>query len=137
MNYIARKYRAWGVVACVLVCLGTTSVLGSEGSDATTVAADGTSFWDSPQASSGERMPLEMQHRIAGSVLRPRDSAPSYSSITAGCIYAESDEYTVWNAPVYLPQGATVDDVRFYFFDGSVSTDSIAWFTVLSGMYVV
>jgi hypothetical protein len=75
-------------------------------------------------------MPLELQHRISGAVLRPRTSDPAYSSIRAGCLYAESDELKVWNAPVYLPQGATVDDMRFYFFDGSGSTDSIAWFTV-------
>jgi len=84
---------------------------------------------EAPQSFVEGPMPVEGQLRIAGSVLRPRGSEPTFTSISGGCIYAQSEGWQVWNAPVYLPQGATVTDMRYYFYDGS-STDSWAWFTV-------
>lgn len=70
--------------------------------------------------------------RIAGSVLRPRDSNVQWAaSGSGGCIYATSgDQYTIWNVPVYLPQGATVKYLRMHFYDTNASSNSVAWFTV-------
>ena len=69
--------------------------------------------------------------RITGSALRPRESDVFYSVAgSGGCSYVTSgDASTVWNAPVNLPQGSTVDTLRMYFYDTSGS-DSSAWFTV-------
>jgi hypothetical protein len=69
--------------------------------------------------------------RIAGSALKPRENDVSYSiSGSGGCTYVTSgDAFTVWNIPVTLPQGSTIDTLRMYFYDTSASNSS-AWFTV-------
>jgi hypothetical protein len=70
--------------------------------------------------------------RIPGSALRPRASNVEYlSSISGGCLYASSGiTHTVFNAPVFLPQDATVRAVRMYYHDTNEDIDSIGWFTV-------
>lgn len=69
--------------------------------------------------------------RIAGSALRPRENDVSYSIPgQGGCIYVTSgDASTVWNTPVNLPQGSTIDTLRIYYNDTSGS-NSGAWFTI-------
>lgn len=69
--------------------------------------------------------------RITGSALRPRTSNVEWTSvITGGCIYASLDNAsTVFNTPVYLPQGATVKFLRMYFHDTNASANAFAWFT--------
>ncbi len=114
--------RVWIWISCVLVILCSTMVLTAG------TPEDGAVCADTPIAFSEGPMPIERQLRIAGSVLRPRGSEPTFTSISGGCIYAQSDGWQVWNAPVYLPQGATVTQMRFYFFDGDAQ-DSWAWFT--------
>ncbi len=69
-------------------------------------------------------------HRITGSALRPRDSVVDFDVNTTGaCIYAENNAFDVFNTPLWLPQGATVEQVRMYYNDTS-SSNSTAWFTV-------
>jgi hypothetical protein len=69
--------------------------------------------------------------RMSGSALRPRENDVSYSvSGSGGCSYVTSgDAFTVWNTSVDLPQGATIDTLRMYFYDTSGSNSS-AWFTI-------
>lgn len=68
--------------------------------------------------------------RVPGSTLRPRSSGVTFSpSGSGGCIYATSSPSDVWNTPIYLPQGATVNTLRMYYYDTSAS-DSNAWFTI-------
>lgn len=67
--------------------------------------------------------------RITGSALRPRDSVVDFDvSATGGCIYAENNAFDVFNTPIWLPQGATVNVLRMYYDDTSASNSS-AWFT--------
>jgi hypothetical protein len=70
--------------------------------------------------------------RIVGSALKPRDSDVQWaSSGGGGCVYASSgNQNTVFNTPLYLPQGATVKQLRMYFNDTLTSSNSIVWFTV-------
>jgi hypothetical protein len=69
--------------------------------------------------------------QVVGSALRPRESDTEWaSSGSGGCIYTSAgDSYTVYNTPVYLPQGATVKYLRMYFYDTNASYNSAAWFT--------
>ncbi len=70
--------------------------------------------------------------RISGSALKPRESNVEWTGAGGGgCIYASSGStYAVFNAPVYLPQGATVKYVRMYYFDTNATYNSSAWLTV-------
>lgn len=69
--------------------------------------------------------------RVPGSVLRPRTNNVDYTSGSGGgCIYATSgDTGTVWNTPLYLPQGSTVTWLRMFVNDTS-DKDCIGWLTV-------
>lgn len=70
-------------------------------------------------------------YRMAGAALKPRENDVNYSIGAGGaCTYVVSgDANTVWNAPVWLPQGAVVDTLRMYYYDTSGS-NSTAWFTI-------
>ena len=69
-------------------------------------------------------------HRVAGSVLRPRQSSADFSVYwTGGCSYATSSSAVVWNTPLHLPQGSNIQYLRMYYRDAS-SSNSMAWFTV-------
>ena len=69
-------------------------------------------------------------HRIAGSALRPRKAVVNFTINTSGgCIYAIDNAFDVFNTPLWLPQGATIDTVRMYYYDTSGS-NSTAWLTV-------
>ena len=71
--------------------------------------------------------------RIAGAALKPRESSVEWTGVAGagGCVYASSgNESAVFNAPVYLPQGATVKYFRMYYDDTHASSNSSAWFTV-------
>lgn len=69
--------------------------------------------------------------RVAGSAVKPRSDNVSYIPTGGGgCMYASAgDAYTVFNAPIYLPQGSLVEVMRVYYDDTSTS-NSTAWFTV-------
>ncbi|HEC07871.1 MAG TPA: hypothetical protein ENJ12_13525 [Thiolapillus brandeum] len=70
--------------------------------------------------------------RLAGSVFKPRRGGVGYEAISGagGCIRATSDAYTVFTAPVILPQGAAVEYVRMYVKDSNATIDTQGWFTV-------
>lgn len=70
--------------------------------------------------------------RLLGSVFRPRSSDVGFDwGSGGGCIYNSSgDPAEIWNAPVALPQGATVNTVRFYYDDQSADLNAMAWFSV-------
>ena len=68
--------------------------------------------------------------RVTGSALKPRENDVSYTVASqGGCTYVTAgDNFTVWNIPVMLPQGTTVDTLRMYYSDTSGS-NSTAWLT--------
>lgn len=70
--------------------------------------------------------------RIAGSVLKPRESEVSWTgSGGGGCMYVTAgSSYSVFNVPVTLPQGSKISYLRMYFNDTNASVDSTAFFTV-------
>lgn len=69
--------------------------------------------------------------RIPGSVLRPVDSDATYSSSgSGGCVYATASPNSMFNTFVNLPHGATLLQLRFYFYDTSGS-DSFVLLTEL------
>ncbi|MDX1436588.1 MAG: hypothetical protein R3335_07255 [Anaerolineales bacterium] len=69
--------------------------------------------------------------RVIGSALRPRENDVSYTINGSGsCSYVTAgDASTVWNTPINLPQGSTVDTLRMYYYDTSAS-NTTAWFTI-------
>jgi hypothetical protein len=69
--------------------------------------------------------------RITGSALKPRENNVSYTvNVNGSCFYVTAGSATtVWNVPITLPDGATIDSLRIYYYDTSASNLS-AWFTV-------
>lgn len=69
--------------------------------------------------------------RLTGSALRPRASGVGYDwGRGGGCVYTTGGDSTVvWNAPLTLPDGASVNTVRMYYDDRS-DLNSTGWFTV-------
>jgi hypothetical protein len=99
-------------------------------------------FWQGEPYRGGEPPPVTLAGnpdaplavwslRIAGSALRPRENNVDYTTNgSGGCVYATAGlATTVWNLPLLLPQGATVQYLRVYFDDTSAS-DLTTWFTV-------
>lgn len=89
---------------------------------------DAPSQFYSPE--SVEEINATVSLRVTGSVLRPRESDVTFAvGSGGGCIYAASgDTNTVWNTPLYLPQGSTVTYLRMYIYDTSTA-NSYGWLT--------
>ena len=70
--------------------------------------------------------------RIPAAALKPRDSDVDWQNGgEGGCVYATvGDEYTVWAAPLYLPDGATIRYFRMYYNDQDTIKDCAAFLTV-------
>jgi len=70
--------------------------------------------------------------RVAGSVLRPRESDVDWGvNNQGGCLYAVSgDQYTWFNTPLYLEQGSTIKYFRMYYNDQNASSNSFAFLTI-------
>jgi hypothetical protein len=71
-----------------------------------------------------ERAAASASLQVAGAALRPENSADVEWAVPVldnpGCIYAESgDPSGYWNAPIYLPQGATLTKLQVYVYDAS------------------
>ncbi len=137
-------HRRWLAVLGILV-IGAWSAVGLSADD-TAVRGDpptsaDSSIMESVATTGGGdaevapvgRAPLPSTHsiRIAGSTPKPRNTGPNYqASGSGGCAYVTAiDANTVWNSPLALPQGATVNILRMYYNDTS-ATDSTAWFTI-------
>lgn len=88
-----------------------------------------------PDGSIQYRIPFDQSSlnslRITGAGLRPRENDVSWAAGgEGGCLYVTAgDASTIFNTPVYLPQGAVVNSLRMYYDDTSGS-DSVAFFTV-------
>ncbi len=70
--------------------------------------------------------------RVTGSALKPRNSGVSYTiGSKSGCVYVTAGSTTtVWNTPIYLPQGSLVEKFRLYYNDSSSSANMSSWITV-------
>lgn len=96
---------------------------------------------DSPNAHSGpETQAMAPQSpdgiflrdfRLPGSVLRPRtNSVGYYWGAGGGCIYNSSGNANeIFNVPLTLPEGATINTVRMYFNDNA-EMNSAGWLSV-------
>lgn len=81
-----------------------------------------------PQAPEGVTL---RDFRLPGSVLRPRASSVGvYWGAGGGCIYNSSgNPAEILNAPVTLPEGATINTVRMYYNDGAEG-NATGWFSI-------
>lgn len=69
--------------------------------------------------------------RLAGSVFRPLSSDAGYErSGGGGCTYSTAGADGLWNAPLTLPQGATINTVRMYYDDTSTTFNATGWFSI-------
>ena len=70
--------------------------------------------------------------RLPGSVFRPRASSVGYYwGAGGGCIYNTSGNAgEIWNAPVTLPEGATINTVRMYYDDRSEQLNATGWISI-------
>lgn len=91
-------------------------------------APDAPSLIDQDDAMNGGGL---ISWRVTGSALRPRENDVSFSVDSNGsCTYVTAgDASTVWNVPLNLQNGATVDTLRMYYYDTSGS-NTTAWFTI-------
>jgi len=69
---------------------------------------------------------------LAGAVLRPNTTGAEWNVVEdSGCIYAtDGNRDTIWSAPVYLKQGATVNRLTMYAKDTNAFNNATAWFTI-------
>ncbi|RLE21856.1 MAG: hypothetical protein DRJ61_10630 [Acidobacteria bacterium] len=66
---------------------------------------------------------------VAGSTLRPRDSAVEWLDMGGGgCISVRGDASDIVNIHLDIPHGSQIEYLRIYYYDMS-SADSIAWVT--------
>jgi hypothetical protein len=133
------------LVAVVVIILGLAAVwLAAGRSVPANAQGNGDGPATSAEASAGETAQSAGNHqeeglleggelvswRVVGSALKPRESDVSYTtSSSGGCTYVTAgDNFTVWNIPVLIPNGAVLDTLRIYYYDTSGS-DSTAWLT--------
>jgi hypothetical protein len=69
--------------------------------------------------------------RISGATLRPRTNDVDYNWASGGgCLLATAgNDFTVFNAPVNLPQGSNILALRMYYNDTSADY-SVGWFSI-------
>lgn len=70
--------------------------------------------------------------RLPGSALRPRTSSVDYYwGAGGGCIYNSGGNVNeIFNVPLTLPEGATINTVRMYFNDNVAGVNSVGWLSV-------
>lgn len=82
----------------------------------------------SPAASDGG---ILRDFRLTGSVFRPLSSDAGYErGGGGGCTYSTAGADGLWNAPLTLPQGATINTVRMYYDDSSTTYNAAGWFSI-------
>ena len=112
--------------------VATAQTLNSEGLVVAPAARSTTaSFADemvAPTALNGVRYGYRW---IAGSNFTPRSSAYAYAYGGAGCTYTTNDQEAI-TAPLHLPDGATIEGVRIYYYD-LVASDGTVYLTTYDG----
>jgi len=68
----------------------------------------------------------------AGATLRPRASLTNWEYDSGGCIHP-SKGYDLFTLPLDLPQGASIDYLRLYFYDTSTTANGTAFITIYDG----
>jgi hypothetical protein len=125
-------------IICVIALFTTVTVFAQDGPEDPSSTSAETTLAGPNQAGGAINGPEALgplatltSWRVTGSALRPRESDVAYATNgSGGCTYATSgDAFTVWNVPVLLPNGATVNTLRMYYNDTSGS-NSTAWFTI-------
>jgi hypothetical protein len=125
-----RNFGSREVFALLLaVSLAPPGAAGAE-SLATPPGTDDEPLPNAQQPAGPATLPL-WNLRIVGSALRPRENNVTYTVDSNGsCFYVTAGSATtVWNVPITLPDGATIDTLRIYYYDTSASNLS-AWFTI-------
>ncbi|HOA22220.1 MAG TPA: hypothetical protein PKL82_06985 [Anaerolineaceae bacterium] len=68
----------------------------------------------------------------AGATMRPRASLTNWEYDSGGCIHP-SKGYDLFTLPLDLPQGASIDYLRLYFYDTSTTANGTAFITIYDG----
>lgn len=122
--------RTLAFVAAVLLAISATAFAEAPSSAEPTAPAapEPTVAASEPEP---ESLGLLRSWRVAGSVLRERNSADGFDvSGSGGCIYnTTGSAFGVFNTPVDLPNGTVIEIVRMYYHDTSAS-NSTGWFTI-------
>ena len=135
---LTRLTLGMAAIVCLIALLVTVPVLAQDGPEDPSLTSAEATLAAPDQADGAIHGPEALgplatltSWRVTGSALRPRDSGVSYTTNTSGsCAYVTGgDASTVWNVPVLLPNGATVNTLRMYYYDTSGS-NSTAWFTI-------
>jgi len=134
---LTRMTLGTAAVVCLIALLMSVPVFAQDGPEDPSLTSAETTLAGPNQTGAATHGPETLgplatlvSWRVSGSALRPRDNDVSHSTNNSGgCSYViGGDANTVWNVPVLLPNGATVDTLRMYYYDTSGSNSS-AWFT--------
>ncbi len=109
--------------ASPLLAAETADKITPPSSDGTAAVPKSPSVKESAPAGAGSAT-----WRIAGTCLRPRNGATTFTYSAGGYMYATSLDY--FNAPINLPQGAVVTSVRMYYYDTNITDDCVGYFTI-------
>jgi len=119
-----------GVLIVGLLLILAVGIIQAQGSG----PEDDTSAGGVEEGQSHEILNGYSSLRVAGAAMRPRDSDVEWNHVphpNEGCTYASSGiAGRCWTTPLYLPQGATVKNLRMYFNDTNVGSNSQGFFTV-------
>jgi hypothetical protein len=122
------------LVALILAGLAATfappALVAQDSSTVSGVAIPRTEV-PAPESAPADAPAVQSWWRVVGSTLRPRVNDVSYTTNTSGgCVYVTAGSAsTVWNTPLWIPDGATVQYLRIYINDTSASNIS-AWFSI-------
>lgn len=67
--------------------------------------------------------------RLVGTAFNPRTSASTFAYNFNGCIYQTAGSDNRFMAPLFVPDGAVIKYLRFYYDDTSAGTNLTAWIT--------
>lgn len=123
--------RSLALAAALLAIGATAHAQDSSSAEPADTAASETSSTGAEQAPEPPELGVLRNLRVAGSVLRERVSTDGTAvNADGGCIYNSIGSPSgVLNTPLFLPNGATVETLRMYYFDTSAS-NSTGWFTI-------
>ena len=118
------------VLAGLAAAFAAPVLLAQESSTVSGVAAPAAPFANFERAPT-DAPTVQSSWRVVGSTLRPRVNDVSYATNgSGGCVYVTAGSATtVWNTPLWIPDGANVQYLRIYVNDTSVS-NAQGWFSI-------
>lgn len=119
------------ILAGLAATFATPVVVAQDSSTVSGVAAPTTPFAAFERAPTTDAPTVQSSWRVVGSTLRPRVNDVSYTTNgSGGCVYVTAGSATtVWNTPLWIPDGANVQYLRIYVNDTSTSNVQ-GWFSI-------